>query len=124
TLIAGKQLDLSAGQLTAADRAILIGASVNIEAGVNSQSSDGQVVARKGYSQLATSNQTLTGGTVQAGTGLTIAATGKDENGAGTGDVTLKGANVGTVTGATTISATRDVTIESLATTNTLQGAS
>ncbi|MBV8124217.1 MAG: hemagglutinin repeat-containing protein, partial [Paucibacter sp.] len=119
TLVAGQQLELTASDLSAAGRIALAGASVNIQAGVNSQTRDAQVITRSGYSQLATTTQTLTGGSVQAGTGLSIIATGKDAS----GDITLQGANVGTATGTAVLSATRDVSITSLATTDTLQSA-
>ncbi|MDY0745366.1 hemagglutinin repeat-containing protein [Paucibacter sp. R3-3] len=118
TLMAGKQLDLTASQLTAVGSVALTGANVSIEAGINSQASDAQVLKRGGYNQLALSSQTLTGGTVQAGTGLIVSATGKD------GDLKLSGANLATTTGATVLSATRDVTITSLATSETMQSAS
>lgn len=124
TLVAGKQLALAASELSAVGSVALAGANVSIEAGIESRTSDAQVTARRGYNQLANSSQTLTGGSVQAGTGLTIAATGKDASGVGIGDITLQGAKVSTTAGAATLSATRDVTITSLATADTLQTAS
>ncbi|ALT79058.1 hypothetical protein AT984_19555 [Paucibacter sp. KCTC 42545] len=60
----------------------LQGASVNIAAGLNTQSSDMQGVQSSGFSQAASSQQSLSGGTLTAGKDLTVIAK--------TGDITLR----------------------------------
>nr|WP_231741803.1 hemagglutinin repeat-containing protein [Paucibacter sp. KCTC 42545] len=116
TLIAGAALDLKASQVSAGNTLGLQGASVNIAAGLNTQSSDMQGVHSSGFSQAAISQQSLSGGTLTAGKDLTVIAK--------TGDITLQGASLNSSLGAVQLSAANDLLVNALATQNKTSTAS
>lgn len=104
--------NLSAGQSLA-----LQGGNVNIAAVLESQRVDYQTVQRSGYDRAAQSQQTLAGGNLQAGTGVTVVAT--------QGDLSLQGASINTTAGAAILQASQgDVHIDALATQNSSQNES
>ncbi len=109
----GGDLTLNASAVTAGGNATLLGQNVTIASGVNSRTSTTQLVGNGGYGDNTRTTQSAAGAAVSAGHTLSIQAVGTGQ--AGTGDITLTGAHVTARTGATTLQAAHDLSVNTLA---------
>ena len=99
--------------VTAGSNATLIGQNVTIASGVNSRTSTTQFVGNGGYGDNTRSTQSAAGAAVRAGQALSLQAVGNGQT--GTGDITLTGADLSAQSGAVTLQAAHDLSVNTLA---------
>jgi filamentous hemagglutinin len=120
TLIAQGDVRLSGSNLTAGANAYVQGVNISVEAAKASTNIDVQTVGRHGYERATSSDQTLAGGKLTAGTNLSLVATGTlgadGKAAAGTGNISITGATLTAKEGQAGLSANNDVTIQAATT--------
>ncbi len=109
----GGDLTINASTVAAGGNATLVGQNVTIASGVNSRTSTAQLVGNGGYGDNTSSTQSAAGAAVRAGQALSLLAIGNGQ--AGTGDITLTGADLTAKSGAVTLQAAHDLSVNTLA---------
>ena len=109
----GGDLTINASAVTAGGNAALLGQNVTIASGVNNRTSTTQLVGNGGYGDNTRTTQSAAGADVRAGQALSIQAVGNGQ--AGTGDLTLIGAQVTAQTGSANLQAAHDLNVNTLA---------
>ncbi|MFB9246262.1 hemagglutinin repeat-containing protein [Massilia antarctica] len=123
---AGADTTLSGSRIAAANDASISGTNVTISAVKDRTLVDVQTVGRKQYDRAMNDDESLSGGSVSAGSSVTIVATGmatgqKDKDGkaiaqVGTGNLVLNAGKVTALKGTASLLANNDVSIQTITT--------
>lgn len=107
-LSAAGDVTLRGANLATAGDVLVQGSNVRIESVTDRVATDIQTIGRKNYDRVAREEETLVGGSVNAGGNVTVLANGTQP---GKGDITLTGAYVSADKGQVALVANNDITI-------------